>query len=377
MKKLLLTLMFLICSTTVFAGVENELDRIKGHMPGCAVGIVNQSELFFERYRGYASLRYDIPISETTIFNVGSISKHMTAAVFFRLEKKGVFNRTDSLIKYYPNGPEWYGKVTLDHLLSNRSGIPDYLNDEEFASELLNILSSDFEKFSSLFMGLPISHEDVVAIVQEGMINLDGPMFEPGLKFSYSNTGFLLLADIINKHTDHSLSYWADRFIFKPYGMENTSINDEMTTELKWYATGYMSSPYKKKSYKSLIDLIASQGEAGVLTTLRDFSKWIEVLNNSVSPDSDWYGFLTNLLEDDVLSSDYSWYQNGLEIKNRNGLNYSHGGFSMDGQVSIFWISPEQQVGYMRFCNFEYQWGVDEEDVFEYLTDHGMLDLID
>ena len=374
MKKAVFLIFTVFCSAVVCASVGDELESIKGDMPGCAIGVVGEEGLLLEKYRGYSSLKYNVPINEKTIFNIGSISKHITAAVFFRLEKMGLINRAETLSTYYPNGPEWFGDITLGHLITHRSGIPDFLNDEEFATSLVEILASDLTIVTNLLYGLPVSQGDIVAIVQSGISHLEGPTFNAGSMYSYSNTGYLLLADIINTHTDHSLSFWANQFIFAAYGMDSTSIFSETAEDLKWLATGYARSPFQGQTYRSLVELLLSQGDGNVLTTIDDFSKWIAVLNSSDSIDSEWYGFLVDPAKEHVPSGDTGWYQNGLTIDNYNGLIYGHDGFSMNNMASSFWVSPQHNVGYVRFCNFDYQRGSNKFDVFKYVTGSGIMD---
>ena len=153
MKRIAILFFTAFCSVVILAAVEDELESIQGNMPGCAIGIVSDEGLVFEKYKGYASLKYRVPISSRTVFNVGSISKHFTAAVFYRLEMKGLLSRTDTLDMFYPSGPEWFSKISLEHLITHRSGIPDFLNDQDFAGQLMGILASDLTIVSNLLVG--------------------------------------------------------------------------------------------------------------------------------------------------------------------------------------------------------------------------------
>jgi CubicO group peptidase (beta-lactamase class C family) len=219
--------------------------------------------------------------------------------------------------------------------------------------------------------GRPISHNDVVANVMEGIKELSGPKFPAGSEMSYSNTGYLLIAEIINIQTGQDIETWVNQLIFEPYKMDDSSLFQETSTDLNGIATGYELSPHQGQKYRSLIESLASIGDGGMLTTIRDFAKWMEVLNNSDRPESDWFGFLVNPFEGDQPSTEVSWYQNGLGIEKYQGLIYEHSGRSTDNMNSDFWISPEHNVGYVRFCNFENLTRHRKADVFDYVDVSG------
>jgi len=332
----------------LYAAVLNDLDSIEGLSPGCAVGIVRGDDLIFEQYKGFSSLKYESPIDRNTIFNIGSISKHLTAAVFFQLERKGVLSREEVLSKYFPEGPVWFNKISLGQLVTHESGIPDYRNDYGFAKTLISIINE--ELIYSSVAGLNISNSDIVKLILLGLNELSNPAFTPGTGASYSNTGYLLLAEIIRLQTGQEFDELIQEFIFNPYGLSDTKIHSIFTDDLKWLATGYG----KDSLLGNQRGVIKSYGDTGVLTTLRDFSKWISVLNSADDEGSNWHGFLVDPLGNETPRLDGIWYQNGLQISNNDGLLYSHDGFSTDGMVSDFWISPEDNIGYMKLCNFNY-----------------------
>ena len=133
-KNTLISIGLVSCIFSAQAQEKNKLPNfnaqfgtIKGEIPGCAVGIIHDGSLIYEQYFGMANIQYQVLNNEKTQFNIGSISKHITAAVIFRLEKDGLINRDDQLIKYYPQGPKWFEKITLSHLIQHKSGLPDYI----------------------------------------------------------------------------------------------------------------------------------------------------------------------------------------------------------------------------------------------------------
>jgi CubicO group peptidase (beta-lactamase class C family) len=376
MKNFSILAFSLLIAAAGVADLGDELDSIQGKMPGCGLGVINEQGLIFEQYAGYANLTYDVSIDEQTVFNIGSIAKHFTAAVFFQLEKQGLFKRSDTLSKFYPGGPAWFEDIQLDHLINHRSGLPDYLDGFDYTYTFMEKLGEDLRHVSNLWVGLPVSHDDIVDIVLADLSKRNKPDFEPGAIYRYSNTGYVLLADIINNHSEHKLDFWANKLIFKPNEMYDTEVANESGVVRPWSATGYEKLPNSDQDYRALTELMASYGDGRVLTTIQDFSKWMRVLNNSTTPNSDWYGFLANPNEEDVPAGSLAWYQNGLAIEQSNGLIYKHNGFSMDSMASVFWTSPEHKVGYVRFCNYSHSFEYSIEDVFEYEPSDSIDDVL-
>ena len=140
-------LLFFILSTitfTVGANVFDDFSGLNSQTPGCAIGVVKKDKLVYEQYFGQANLRYQVQIDKKTVFNLGSITKHFTAALALQLEVKGQLSLNDSLKKYYPQGPSWFEDVKLHHLINHQSGLPDYLNNEE-----KNVINNIFGKINN------------------------------------------------------------------------------------------------------------------------------------------------------------------------------------------------------------------------------------
>ncbi|BCE02638.1 serine hydrolase domain-containing protein [Marinicellulosiphila megalodicopiae] len=353
---------------------KSEFGKITGDMPGCAVGIILDGKLIHEQYYGMANIQYNVLNDKKTQFNMGSISKHITAAVIFRLEKDGVINTNDTLIKYYPDGPAWFDKITLSHLIEHKSGLPDYVNDPVMTTELFKAIGQTPEITSALLVGLPVTHEQIVKAVLQELNNFPSPTFEPGTYATYSNTGYLFLGDIINIATGKDLNHWANHYIFEPNKLENITVHNNSSSELKWAATGYSPSPYGN-GYSSLVETLVSFGDTGVITSLHDFTKWMTVLNHANDSDSVWNGFLKEYSRDKTKNSSIGLYDNGFFIKkHKNNTIYAHNGQSLDLMTSDFWVSPEQKIGYVQMCNTEVRKVPSKYKIFKYVEEYLKLE---
>ena len=92
---------------------------------GCALGVAQNGEFLYRKGYGYANLDWDIPITPTTVFYVGSVSKQFTAAAIVLLAQEGVLSLDDNIRQYVPEMPDYYPQVTIRHVLHHTSGVPD------------------------------------------------------------------------------------------------------------------------------------------------------------------------------------------------------------------------------------------------------------
>jgi CubicO group peptidase (beta-lactamase class C family) len=206
MKKLILFLLFsphLFCQNKPDS-LENKVDAIfqkfnnlKG--PGCAVAIIRNGTVIFRKGYGLANLEYEIPIGPATNFDIASVSKQFTGMAISTLIQQGKISLDDDIHKWLPDVPQFGKLITIRHLLHHISGIRDW-------PQTLNAAGWRWDE--------TFSFQDIMRMVKYQK-DLD---FEPGTKFSYSNTGYNLLAAIAEKAVT-TFREWTDSVIFKPLGM--------------------------------------------------------------------------------------------------------------------------------------------------------------
>ena len=164
--------------------------------PGCALAVMRDGHIIYERGYGMADLDHDVKITPTTVFHVASMSKQFTAASVLTLAQEGKLSLDDQARKYVPELPDFGVPITLRHLLHHTSGLRDQW-------ELLAIAGWRY----SLDL---ITDADVLAVLsRQKTLN-----FPPGSKFLYSNTGFTLLAQAVKHVSGQSFRAFTSSRLF-------------------------------------------------------------------------------------------------------------------------------------------------------------------
>jgi CubicO group peptidase (beta-lactamase class C family) len=226
----------------------------KTQSPGCVIGIVRNDTLIFSNGYGMANLEYAVPNSPQTAFHLASVSKQFTAYAIVLLAQQGKLSLDDNIRKYLPWFPDLKQKITVRNLLNHTSGIRDQW-------QLLAITGTRLDDV--------ITQEQIVKILSKQQeLN-----FSPGDAFSYSNSGFTLLAEIVKSVSGQSLRKFTDSAIFKPLGMINTHFHDNYTEiEIN------RSYSYDRKGtlgFKNSILSYSTAGPTSLFSNVQDLSKWI------------------------------------------------------------------------------------------------------
>jgi CubicO group peptidase (beta-lactamase class C family) len=229
--------------------------------------VAKNGEVLFKKSFGLADYNANIPLNDSTIFELASVSKQFTAMGILLLEEKGKLSLQDSLRKFFPELP--YSGITLHHMLTHISGLPDYMPLFEKTWNKTKI-ATNADIITLLANEKPAVH------------------FKPAMKWEYSNTAYALLASIIEKVSVQSLQEYLKAEIFDPLGMENTRIyNTRRSGErIPNYAFGYVWSEEDKKHvlpdslpYFNFVHYLDGiQGDGVVNSTITDLLKWDRAL---------------------------------------------------------------------------------------------------
>jgi CubicO group peptidase (beta-lactamase class C family) len=193
----------------------------KPDSPGCAVAVIKQGQVIYQRGYGLANLDFGIPISSKTAFNIASVSKQFTAMSIALLARQGKLSLDDDIRKYLPEFPQYQSPITIRNLVYHTSGIREY-------PHLMLAAGIRFQDASD---------EDVLKmLMQQKELN-----FKPGEEYLYSNSNYFLLAQIVKRASGKSLREFAETNIFKPLGMVNTGFQNDGTEVIRNRATGYSS----------------------------------------------------------------------------------------------------------------------------------------
>lgn len=169
--------------------------------------------------KGYGMANYELEVPNTpqTVFRIGSITKPFTATAVMMLQERGKLNVNDSICKYLSDCPAAWQPVTIRHLLTHTSGIPDYVSLPDYGKT----------------MALPVTHASLIERFKDKPLE-----FAPGEKFNYSSSGYYLLGVVIERLSGKSYADFLQDNIFKPLGMTITGLDDNYRL-IKNRASGY------------------------------------------------------------------------------------------------------------------------------------------
>ena len=221
--------------------------------PGCAVGVSEDGRIVLEKAYGMADLEHDVPNRPDTIFEAGSVSKQFTAAAVLLLARDGKLSLDDKVRKYIPEMPDVAADVTIRQMLNHTAGLRDW-------GGLAAI--EGWPRTSRVH-----THAHVLDFVsRQRMLN-----FEPGTRWSYSNTGYNLAAVLVSRVSGMSFADFTKARIFQPLSMNNTSWRDDHTRIVKRRAIAYSE---QKAVFSTLMPFENVHGNGGLLTTVGDLLLW-------------------------------------------------------------------------------------------------------
>lgn len=200
-----------------------------------------------------ADREWDVANTPDTKFRLGSITKQFTATAILLLAEEGKLSVDDPVSKFYADAPAAWSKITIKHLLTHTSGIPSYTSIPGF-----------FDKSSKL----PLSPVEIVKLTQDKPLE-----FEPGSRFAYDNTGYVLLGVVIEKASGQAYADFLRARIFAPLSMGDTGY-DLPATVLRRRAHGYQPGPDGQLVNADYLDMTLPYAAGSLYSTVDDLSKW-------------------------------------------------------------------------------------------------------
>lgn len=225
-------------------------DADKGAFMG-AVLVARDEAVLFDKGYGSANLEWNIPNDGATRFRLGSVTKQFTAVAILLLQERGKLTLDAPVKAYLPDAPAAWDKVTVRHLLHHTSGIPNFTSFPDYGAT--KTLSATHASLIARFRDRPLE-------------------FQPGEKWNYSNSGYVLLSAIIEKLSGQSYAEFVAANLFKPLGMADTGY-DSHAMILPRRASGY--APAKDGPVNAdYISMTIPQGAGALYSTTRDLLKW-------------------------------------------------------------------------------------------------------
>lgn len=222
--------------------------------PGCSVIAFNDKKIMYTNNIGLADMENKIPIGSNTSFRLASLTKTFTAMAIMILDEMKLLKFDDPIIKFFPDFPKYGKKITISQLLSHTSGLPDHEKP----------LYDEIDTY-----GEPTIYDSFEILKKQKSL-----LFRYGTKFEYSNSGFVLLALIIEKVAGEKYSSFLQKNIFAPLGLKNTIVVDETKPFINNRAFGYKKekNKYIDYDYDPLNYII---GDEGIYSTVLDLVQWI------------------------------------------------------------------------------------------------------
>ena len=258
---IVLSLMFFSCSEK--PSLENKIDEMFSEFtnktPGVSVLVLQNDKVIFKKGYGLANFEKKIQIESKTNFRLASITKQFTAFSILLLEEEKKLSFDDSIIKFFPRLPKSANDITIRQILQHTSGLLAY---ENYMDDTLTIQLKD---------------SDVLNI----LINQDSTYFKPGTKHRYSNSGYAILALLVEKLSHKTFAQFLNDRIFDPLKMNNSVAFENGISEVENRAYGYAKTDsgfnFTDQSLTSAI-----LGDGGIYSSILDLVKWNNEIDNPI-----------------------------------------------------------------------------------------------
>jgi len=287
--------------------------------PGASVLVMNHDSVIFRKSYGLASINSNAPITTVTNFRLASITKQFTAMCILLLQEQGKLSFDDKIMKFFPDFPLYGKDITIRHLLNHTSGLVDY---ESLIPDSQTVQVHDADCLQLMF-------------------TIDSLYFPSGSKYQYSNTGYALLALIVEKTSGKRFADFLKENIFDTIGMKTTVA----------YENGISTVPHRAYGH-SLVDgkwmetdqsnTSAVLGDGGIYSNVEEMAQWISSLWNyklisKQTQQSAW----TDAVLNDGTTIDYGM---GWHTETYHGIRHPHHGGSTRGFRNHILLFPENKL---------------------------------
>ena len=321
---LTIALIILNYSSARAQDAAKEIDKIfswaSEKAPGCVCAVSQHGKLIMNRAYGSADLERNVPLSINSVFDAGSLTKQFVAAATLLLVEEGKLSLTEDVHQYIPELPDYGSRITLDHLLTHTSGIRDWTG------------------------MTPISAEDPDAL--KLVLRQRGLNFAPGDEWDYSNSGYVLLKEIIARRTGGSFAAFANARLFEKLGMKSTWYKDDLRDIIPDRALAYEK---KNNNWKMTILLDNDRGGGGaLLSTASDLLVWNDAITAARLGK-----FVTEKLQEPATLNNgrVLGYGRGLFLETYRGTKEIWHSGSAAGYKSWLGRYPEKGLSISILCN--------------------------
>ncbi len=297
--------------------------------PGGSVGIMKEGKIIFSRAYGLASLEYLVPNTPDTRFNIASVSKQFTSMGIVLLQFQGKLSLNDDVRNHLPDLPDFETPITIRHLIHHTSGMRSL-------HALLGMAGWRGDDSRT--------NEDLFRFMK----NQKDLNFKPGEEYLYCNTGYMLMADIIEKITEEKFASWMHDNVFEPLGMINTYVEDDYSRVVPVNATSYRGSA--RQGFSRSVEFWGYVGSGNIHSTTNDLLVW---MTNFYHPQTGWEDAFQMMQTQGILNNgDTLDYAFGINVNKYKGeQRISHSG-SIGGYRSMIQAFPDHELNIAILTNF-------------------------
>jgi len=294
-------------------------DTSSANEPGATVIAIKDGEVVFKGGYGMANLELGVPLETDMVLRLGSMTKQFTATAIMLLEQEGKLSVSDDITKHLPDYNIQGRTITIEHLLTHTSGIPDIAAQPDWGEQKRT----------------PATNENMFGFLQDLPLE-----FEPGERFQYSNSGYWMLGAIVAAVSGMTYQEFVEERIFKALGM-NSSFHDRQQRVIPRRASGYWN--YNCNLCIAAFMDMSRPGAAGALaSSVEDLALWdASLYTEQLLPAEAWQRMWTPFTLNNGQKSMYGY---GWNLSEHNGSPViSHNG-SINGFWSDAYRMPDQKL---------------------------------
>ncbi len=257
---------FVLVSVIVLAGCAtqshmNDVDQLfrdyTGNVPGASIVVVRGDRVVLAKSYGLANVEEHIAATPDTHYRLASVTKQFTAAAILTLAQQGRLSIDDSIGRWLPSLHPYADAITIRHLLTHSSGLIDY------------------EDVMAASTTVPLKDADVLRLLETQSTTY----FAPGSSYKYSNSGYALLALVVEKASGHRFADFLRDEIFTPHGMKTTVAHEEGISTVVNRAYGYSRDDgVWHRTDQSMTSAVL--GDGGIYTSVDEMVSWLKALDN-------------------------------------------------------------------------------------------------
>ncbi len=311
---------------------ESMVDPLRG--PGASVLVLRGDSVIHRAGYGEANVELAVANEPRTVFRLGSITKQFTSMAVMILQSRGKLSVDDPLSKYLPDYPN-AGRITIRQLLTHTSGVHNYTAIPAWRKK----------------WGDPMTLQELIDFFKNEPLD-----FEPGTKWSYSNSGYVLLGAVIEKASGQSYDDFLRENIFTPLGMEHSGY-DHTADLVRWRASGYRMDEHGRLRNATYLDMTQPFSAGALYSTVEDLARWDEALDrHALIPASAYAEMYTpvKLSNDSTFPYGFGWevqpYASNAQARTHRTI--AHGG-GINGFATDELRLPDDHLSVLVLSNFE------------------------